>query len=233
MLESLMSKRSLVALGAACLLSGCPDPQARYDDYLEASAEERGKSNEPSDYFGEPIATDNVAKVEVAGTFMLALLTELDGANPLTFRADVVVSDASDPWTINLELRPLRAMCGEGDDRARCTPDDPTYREVFEDAVITPDAAVPYVDVDNVGSFEMTFTGVEVPGDGNAVSGSDIVADLVLYGETRGDTICGKVSGAVTSLGGYPLMRDQNNFGAVRAAEDADFAALTALTRCP
>ncbi len=238
MLGSLVSKRSLAAVGAALCLTGCPDPDARYDEYETRSADERGRSSTPPEgYFGEAIATDNVAKAEVAGRFMLAVATQLDPGSPLLFQADVVVVDASDPWTIDMELRPLRALCEGG---AKCTPTDAGYREVLEDAVINTPGPVPYVDADSgdenlgtVGLFDIAFGEVTVPGEANAVSGSEILVNLNLYGATRADTVCGEVDGGLVMPFAFALERDKNTFGTVRLADGGSYGDLAPVRACP
>ncbi|MCA9547461.1 MAG: hypothetical protein KC613_23820, partial [Myxococcales bacterium] len=168
--------------------------------------------------------------------FMLSVATQLDPGTPLIFQADVVVVDASDPWTIDMELRPLRAMC----DGAKCDAADPRFREVIEGAVINTPGPVPYEDVDSgnanlgtVGSFDIAFGEVSVPGDANAISGSDILVDLNLYGATRADTVCGQVDGGLVMPFAFTLERDKNNFGTVRLPEGGAFSDLAPVGRCP
>lgn len=135
-----------------------------------------------------------------------------------------------------MELRPLRAQC----DGAKCDPSDPRFREVLDGAVITTPGPVPYEDVDTgdgnlgtVGSFDIAFGEVTVPGDANAISGSEILVDLNLYGETRADTVCGQVDGGLVMPFAFTLERDKNNFGTVRLPEDGSYADLAVVGACP
>ncbi len=227
MLRTLLSKRLLFPVGVALGLAGCPDPEARYDEFVSRSATERGKGDPDFGRFDPDAGLDDggmAQRPDPSGTFLFALATELDPGKPLLFKAVVTVDRSADPdWTLQLELTPLRSWCGA----AFCADDDATRREELPPPING--GPVPF---NEDGTFEIDFGTITAPGGTNAISGAEIIATLNLFGRTQGGTICGAISGALSQPFEFPLMRESNNFGTVVVPEGADLNTLSPIGRC-
>jgi hypothetical protein len=191
------------------LVAGCTDPEARYDDFLERTSDMRG--GEPDDG-GEPMPGE---RFDWSGDYVLGLAATLSPAQPLVLSAEVDV--AYDLATFDMVLQPLTT---EADDEPR-TPVGETF--TLEDVTYAVD-----------GSFETPPLEVTIPGRANPISGSEIVAEVVLIGSPReadGDLpqlFCGQAEGAVSE----PLQLDLtgSTFGAI---PEADLDELGILGACP
>ncbi len=218
--RSLVSKRLLAVLGAVVGLAGCPDPDARYDEFLERSQAERSKD---APDFGPGETSD---RTDISGRYFFALATELDEGKPLLFQADITIDQTNDPdWTIEMQLTALRSWCGD----AFCAEDDPTRRELLMPLIANP-GPVPYAED---GTFEIDFGEITAPGGVNAISGAEIKANLTLFGQTQPTgTVCGQVAGSLTDPFPFTLRREANNFGTVAAPDGTDFNSLSPVGRC-
>lgn len=223
--RSLVSKRLLAVLGAVIGLAGCPDPDARYDEFLDRSQAERSK-NAPD--FGPGETSD---RTDISGRYFFALATELDEGKPLLFQADITIDKTNDPdWTIDMQLTALRSWCGGcGGDGAFCAEDDATRREPLMPAIANP-GPVPYAED---GTFEIDFGEITAPCGVNAISGAEIKANLRLFGQTQpSGTVCGQVQGNLIDPFEFTLRREANNFGTVAAPDGTDFNSLSPVGRC-
>ena len=224
MVQSPVSKRSLALLGAAFMLTGCPDTQGRYDEFAERSEIYRTQENPD---FGPAPAVDE-GRQDLTGSYLFTLATALDVGTPLMFRADVTIDSSGDDWTFDLALIPLQTWCAG----AACAVADPARWTPLEAAIIDA-AVVTYVD-DADGTFEIDLGNVGVPAEGNSISGSEITATLKLYGQTRGpDAFCGAIEGALITPFPFDLARDGNSFGAVRVMEGQALTDIVPVGACP
>lgn len=198
-------KSRLALLFGAMSLTACVDPGARYDDFIERTADLRGRDAgmvEPTERF------------DWSGRYLLALSTVLAPDQPLLFAVDVEVS--SDLELATLELQPLT------------TDDDDEPRTPIGDRIVLED--VPY---DAEGTLSADLGEVTVPGRANPITGSDIVASVQLSARTRAETddepslFCGEVEGMVIEPLSYDLAG--STFGAV-PTDDAPSA--EPLLRC-
>jgi hypothetical protein len=222
MLRTWKTMLLLAPLTGAIALAGCPNPQGRYDEFVDRSAEERGRG--APDFMVPDRGEDPFDPASLAGTFLFALATDLDATRPLLFRADVAVEGEPGARTIEFTLTPLRSWCG----MARCEENAPDRREELPPPVPSPGPAPLAED----GTFEIDFGDVQVAGGVNAISGSDIVAKLKIFGRPSAtDTPCGQVEGKLTAPFEYNLARGANSFGTVRA-EPADFKGVSTVGRC-
>lgn len=195
-------------LWGACVLwlaaGSCADPTARYDAFIERTADMREL---------DAGMNDGGERFDWSGRYLLALATSLSPAQPILFAVDASVT--SDLAQVDLAIH---ALTTEADAEPR-TP-------VGDDIGVT---GVAYA-VD--GSFVADLGEVTIPGSANPISGSDIVATVQLQGRTltngeQADAFCGQVTGMVMS----PVMFDLagSTFGAVESPQlDA-----TPLLRCP
>jgi hypothetical protein len=210
---------ALLAATASLLLSaqGCVDPDGRYDDFIERTASMRGRdAGAERDAGVEADAGDGAdARFDFSGTYLVALSTTLAPGEPILFSADVVVSD--DLETIDFTFQTLST---DADDAPREPVGDP----------VTADA-VPY---QADGSFEVDLGEVTVPGRANPISGSDIVATVVLTATAFPATaelpafFCGDASGMVT----VPLALDLAG-STIGGVEASSFEGVEPLPACP
>jgi hypothetical protein len=195
-------------IAMALLLSGCVDPEARYEAFIERTADQRGGERdagmmEPTDRF------------DWSGPYLLALSTTLMPDAPLLFAVEAEVSE--DLETIELTLQPLT------------TDDDDEPRTPIGDSF-----AISAIAYEDDGSFSADLDDVSVPGRANPITGSDIVANVQLSARTRAaaeeqpDIFCGQVAGMVVE----PISLDLSgsSFGAVQTD---DLAAAEPLLSCP
>ncbi len=195
--------------GAILLLlcaQACVDPEGRYDDFIERSAGMRGQDA------GTPQTGE---RFDFSGSYLLALSTTLAPGQPILFSCDVSV--ASDLETLDLTIQPLT------------TDDAAAPREPVGDSLDV--SAIPYAED---GSFSVDFGQVTVPGDANPISGSDIVADVMITATAfpmnaeLPDYFCGEATGSVS----VPLMLDLAG-SSLGAVETSDLAGAEPLSACP
>lgn len=186
--------------------AGCPDPQARYDAFLERTADMRNPDAGmimPGERF------------DFSGQYLAALAITIDPGKPILLGCDARV--ASDLSSVDLTFQPLSSDS------------DPQPREPVGESFGA--SEVPYTEE---GTFKAELGEVTVPGRANPISGSDIVAEVTLEASARHgsgedpDLFCGQVSGMVR----VPITLDLagSTLGAV-AAES--FSGVEPLTRCP
>ena len=224
MLRSLLSKRSVFALAVSAALMGCPDPDARMDDFNTRTAADR----EPAPPMGgEAPPPPPASRQDLTGAYVFSLSTALDATKPLMFKADVT-SDLT-AGTVALVLTPLRSW-GCGGANAFC--DDASaadFRELLTDDVI--DAGT--VPLDEDGKFVFDLGEVTVGGGVNAISGADITAELKLTGRTlEAGNFCGSVSGGLSLPFEFALEDDANSFGVVKLNEGDDIKAVNPISQC-
>lgn len=199
-----MSKHSILVFASALLLAGCPDPEARFDEFTDRTEDQRqgGGGTGPS---------GGVA--DINGRFLMGIDTVIGPGKVLEFDTETIINfPCTDDCVLTLNVQPVvpttpaRSGC---DDRG--TPVGP---------VIT----VENVPVAADGSFIADFGNQNVPGCANPISGSDITANLILAGQiVNADLYCGTVSGTVSRPLSAPLRG--SSFAAVRVEEGAELPA--------
>ncbi len=186
----------LLAVGTGC---PSPDPAGKFDDFVEQTAEQREEGALPD--FGAALA-------DINGLFHLSVAASLAPTLPLQFVATVDLELAPDGsgGTMTLELQPLSLDPGQ-----TLTP-----REPVGDPFVLSDIAV-----DAAGTFVIDTGEVMLPGPSNPISGSPIVATLILNGNIQNEDLwCGTADGMVTSPINNPL--EGSTFGAVRIEDAAN-----------
>ena len=185
----------LVAAVALALVSGpgCgPDSAGKYAEFLDETKDERDM----------PAPKEDFATIEgdISGDFLLAVSASFAEDTPLQFIATSSVTvDADGKQLRAVTLQPLSLEQGEVL-KPRQPVGDPL---VFE--------GLPIVD----GRFTIDAGTVMVTGEANPITGSDIIATLLLTGSIMGeDLYCGTVAGEVTSPLMLPL--EGSTFAAVR-----------------
>jgi hypothetical protein len=134
-----------------------------------------------------------MAPPPTSGMFLLAIDTVINPGLPLQYRVETKATVTD----IELVLQPLSLNQGE-----TILP-----REPVGEALVA--SAIPVVD----GAFEIDLGEVMIPGEANPITGSDIVAEVVLHGMfVSPDAYCGTVTGTVIAPIQAPL--DGSTFGA-------------------
>ena len=171
------ARLTLITLAVAAVsLSGCPDPDARYEEFVQNTHALRD-IQEPDT--GAGTLTD------VSGTFLLGIAPSISPTSVLQFTTTVTWTPNDDPTTggkLHFDLQPIQVAPGNATR-------EPVGGIIKGDADVGPE-----------GSFVMDLGAQEVVGLANPISGSDITATLKLLGKIRdSDTLCGTVEGDVTA----------------------------------
>ncbi len=189
-------RRALVPslMTAAALLSaGCPDPDARLDEFLEASEEDRE---------APPAKMDLASTLaDINGDFLLALAVATAQDLPLQFYTTATLVQASDgTGTLTLSLQPLAIDPGE-----TLTP-----RVPVSDPLLIED-----IEVSEDGAFAADLGEINLVAAANPILGLDITATIALEGFIQDENLyCGNVTGLVSAPTELDLMG--STFAAIR-----------------
>ncbi len=82
---------------ALTLLTGCPSPEARLDEFLAAS--------EP--FRVVPTESQCDTRVDITGDYLLAVAAILGPDSPILFDASLTVDTTGEPWQLSASLTPL------------------------------------------------------------------------------------------------------------------------------
>jgi hypothetical protein len=169
------------------LLTGCPDPDGTYEEFLTNTADKRGGT--------VPVIGEGIKDIG-GGTFLLTIRANMAKGNPLLFRATTTALRPTEDGgaLVDLAIEPLVAQfggptCGEARTPAPAHPDDTDGSATItaENVAIAPD-----------GTFTIDFGEQLVHGCANAISFADIKAKLVLHGATVSvDCFGGTMDGAL------------------------------------
>jgi hypothetical protein len=161
------------------LLCGCPspDPQAKFDSFLKDTKEERDEA------LGQKLDVSG-ALADISGTHLFALAASIAPTSPLQFIATVTLTTTPTGGTLHIEFQPLALEVGST-----------TEPRTFAGEVLV----LPEAEVDMGGGFALDLGEVAVTGDANPITGSDIVATLMMEGAIQNtDLWCGTIGGAVS-----------------------------------
>lgn len=178
---------------AALLCTGCPDPDTRLDEFLEASEEDRD---------APPVKMDLASTLaDINGDFLLALAVATASDLPLQFYTTATLIQAGDgTGVLTLSLQPLAIDPGE-----TLTPRVPVSDPlVLEDIVVSED-----------GAFAADLGEINLVAAANPILGLDITATIALGGFIQDEHLyCGNVTGMVTAP--IDLDLDGSTFAAIR-----------------
>ncbi|NVB36673.1 hypothetical protein G6O69_02440 [Pseudenhygromyxa sp. WMMC2535] len=202
------ASRALGILALALLTTGCPDPEARFNEFLDATEDDRIKDEGGTEDGGEDDSGDSGEEglTDMSGTYLFALVTTLDPETPLQFvtTIDMVVADDGQSATADFSFQPLSLDVG-----AKTEP-----REFVGDPLVYTD-----VSFDADGNYELDMGNVQVSGEANPITGSDIEATLQVIGEiVHARAFCGELTGEVTSPLTYDLAG--STFAAIMLDDD-------------
>jgi hypothetical protein len=211
-----LGRARVAALGGwMALLVACgPDPEGKFGDFVKDATVTEGQSStggpsptgEPgsTSYTGVTEATGGIDAYDINGDFLLAVSTTVDRTKPLQFIATNTVTETDGKLVLSTCLQPLSLTMGKVTVPREPIGDPLCFDELeIADNKFTVDAGV-----------------VMVTGMANPITGSDIVASLVMAAEIQSDDLyCGTVSGMVM----MPLELDimGSSFAAVRLADKA------------
>ncbi|EDM75116.1 hypothetical protein PPSIR1_34063 [Plesiocystis pacifica SIR-1] len=207
--SSIKAATALSGLGViAFALTGCPDPEARFNEFLDATEDDRPMADDGDT--GEDTETGDTGGPEglpdMTGTYLFALVTTLDPETPLQFVTTVDMTVAEDGLSgeADFTFQPLSLDVG-----SKTAP-----REFVGDPLVY--AGIP---IDANGGYTIDMGTVQVTGAANPITGSDIEATLQVLGEiVHASAFCGDLSGEVTSPLQYDLAG--STFGAIRLGDD-------------
>lgn len=192
--------RGAAMIGVVTMLAGCPSPEVegRYDDFTDKTQEIRDDAaSVKMDVAG--------TLVDVTGTFHFSLTaTPVAPTTPFQFVATTVFTpDDAGGGQLDIALQPLSLDIG-----ATNTP-----REFTGDPVELS------FTVDDAGAFDADLGEINLIGDANPVTGSDIVATMQLQGAIQDENVyCGNVGGMVTVPANIDLTG--STFAAIRINEE-------------
>ncbi len=187
---------------------GCPDSEARFNEFLDATKDDRmdaGEGDTASESTSEDTGVvDGVP--DMTGIYLLALETSLVADSPLQFVTTVDMTVDADGMgaTATFTFQPLSLGVGSLLEPREFVGIPLTFEDIAFDAG---------------GNFEIDMGVVMVTGMANPITGSDITASLVLSGRIiHINALCGDITGEVTS----PIQSDLvgSNFGMLRLDDD-------------
>lgn len=199
---------TLMMLALTVILStGCPDAQSEFETFLTNTEDMRGGAQD--------LVVETAGDVDFSGVYFLAVSTDISPGVPLLFGTTVEV--AEDGETVNMTFQPLVA------DRLFGVP-KPNAREPVGDAIVVND--IPLDD----GTFVADMGEVTVDGEANPITGTNILAIIILHGNVLSeDLFCGTVGGRVLEPVDQELLA--STFSSVRSE---DFSTIeTPVFECP
>lgn len=210
-----------VSLAGLCVASACadPDPQGRFDDFAEAIAEDTGTTDtNPAD------ATDTTTDLPPAdtdpdcvtppiapeGEYFLAIHAAPFRTSPPVFVRTTIVNNGT---TVDFTFQPLTADV-DFDENFEPVP-RPNPRQNVGTPIVSSG-----VTIAEDGSFSVVVTGLDVNGEANPITGSDLIGNLTLAGSfINSDEGCGNVPEGVVVSTTEVNMRN-SDWTMVRMPED-------------
>lgn len=171
----------LALFGAVAALSGCPDPQATFDEFSTRYDKINGKgSSSASTGAGGGCSAPMAGELD--GQFLFSLSANLKPKKAIALLMDVTTTDENGQLMMKLTATPLSGM----------------------DHVTPVDAPIdfPAFPINADGTFLAQLGTITVSGEANTITpGSDITATVGLEGSVcaeKPDFLCGNVKGQVT-----------------------------------
>ncbi|MCY1063094.1 hypothetical protein [Nannocystis sp. SCPEA4] len=188
----------LPLLVSPVVLGGCPDSEAKFNEFLDNTKDDR-------DFMPPPPPDVMPAQADISGDFLLAVSTVIAPDLPMQFIAtNTMTVDENGDTLLDTCLQPLSLMQGKVN-MPREPIGDPLCYE-----------GIPIVE----GKFDVDAGEVNVTGEANPVTGGEIVATLKMIGSIIDENFyCGDIEGDVSS----PLVADLkgSTFAAVRLEDPA------------
>lgn len=193
--------RSLSVLGLSLLVplvGGCPDSEAKFEEFLDNTKDDR-------DFMPPPPPDVMPAQADISGDFLLAVSTVISPDLPLQFIAtNTLTVDDMGNTLLAACLQPLSLMAGKVN----------VPREPIGDPLCYTD--IPIVD----GKFDIDAGLVKVTGMANPVTGADIEATLRMIATIIDEGFyCGDIEGDLSVP--FALDLKGSSFAAVRIEDPA------------
>lgn len=165
------------ALALALAAAGCADPDGQFEAFGTRYDQDNATSTAPFD--AGPCPPTKVGEAD--GDYFFTLAAKINKKKPLALLAKLTTQAMGAGVTFKLDLQPLLAADQK-------TPTGVPFNGLGPYAVASD------------GSFTAALPELTVPGNGNPVTGTDLVATVTLAGHLcgKGDFICGDVTGNVT-----------------------------------
>jgi hypothetical protein len=201
-----------VTLLAAVVLTGCPNPEDRWNEFIDATKDERLDAGEGGTETGTGDGDSGDGDgdgglPDLNGTFLFALETSLGPDLPLQFVTTIenmVVATDGTGATADFTFRPLSLEQMQTLTPRECLDETLTFEGVQFDAE---------------GNFMIDMGLVMTSGEANPVTGSDIEATLTVLGHiVHDDAMCGELEGMLMSPLEFNLAG--STFGALRLEDD-------------
>ncbi|WAS98284.1 hypothetical protein [Nannocystis punicea] len=180
------------------LLGGCPDSEAKFNEFLDNTKDDR-------DFMPPPPPDVMPAEADISGDFLLAVSTVIAPDLPMQFVAtNTLTTDEMGNTFLAACLQPLSLMQGKVNVPRQPIGDPLCYKDI------------PIAE----GKFDIDAGLVTVTGMANPVTGGDIEATLKMIGTIIDENFyCGEIEGDVTT----PLMANLkgSTFAAVRLEDPA------------
>lgn len=180
------------------LLAGCPDSEAKFEEFLDNTKDDR-------DFMPPPPPDVMPAEADISGDFLLAVSTVISPDLPLQFVAtNTLTTDEMGNTLLAACLQPLSLMQGKVN----------VPREPIGDPLCYTD--IPIVD----GKFDIDAGLVKVTGAANPVTGADIEATLRMIATIIDEGFfCGDIEGDLSVP--FALDLKGSTFAAVRLEDPA------------
>lgn len=190
---------------------GCPDSEARFNEFLDATKDDRMDAGDDESESGESesAGTEDTGidgLPDMSGIYLLALETALGPDIPLQFIAtiEMTVADDGSGGNASFTFQPLALEKGSQDTPRTFVGDPLTFEDIAFDAD---------------GEYSLDMGLVMVTGAANPVTGSDIAATLVIEGHiVHIDAMCGEITGMLMSPLEYDL--EGSTFAMLRLTDD-------------
>ncbi len=158
------------------LLTGCPDPDAKFADFVQRHGDIYGMGTGGQVGVGGGCAVPLAGELD--GQYLFSLVAKQSPGKPAPLRATLTTSAGTSGLQFALELSPLSA-----DDRVT--------------AVGAPFGLGPF-DVGSDGTFEADWGTITVPRETNPISDSELTAEVQLLGTLcPGAYFCGVANGTI------------------------------------
>lgn len=211
----------ITAVGLA--LTGCPDPEGEFDEYIPKSRRHLDAAFE-AEQLPDVGATETVP--QASGTYLLAVEASVDTTKPLLFKGDITVDTESDPPTLDLVLIPLVSQA-----YADANPGS-TARAQLPGGAIDPAAVNVTQGDDGSWQFTIDFGSFTIPGEADPIlPGQAISGNMVWTGRIFSESVvCGTVDGELMQPAAIPLTN--STFGVVKVEADDELATAAPAGTC-
>lgn len=219
MLRSGLSKREwaplLGVLVLGMTLTGCPDPEAKSEEFEERLTELPQRPD---------AGVVEGQLVDPSGEYFTAIVLGGDTSTPILFRTTIeaTLNEDGEGGTMTTSMQPVAA-------EMRSVP----ARSEVGDPLPKPAGSIEGIEISAEGAFEVDLMEQDVEADVNPISDRPIKANLKLVGTIIDEDLnCGTVEGAVTDPVEIPLT-GISTFASIRIEPGSSLEGLEFEWQCP